>query len=164
MRILLIDDDETNARFLQSVLTRPARGPTAIAVRRAGRLFEALRWLDSPEGRFDVILLDLGLPERGGSTTVKLVRAPGVPIVVVTAGAGPEVERDVREAGNVGYLVKGRGVAPALVRALASAAARHRATRPGAGRARRDVPPHRPRADWGPAGAPVRLARSPAPG
>lgn len=130
MRILLIDDDDTNARFLNALLVN-ARGPEPYHVRRVDRLFEALRRLgDDPEG-FDAILLDLGLPECGGLTTLRLVRAhvPGVPIVVVTATDDPGVEREAHRVGADGYLAKGRIDGPTLEAAL-RVATRARPPRP----------------------------------
>jgi DNA-binding response OmpR family regulator len=65
MRILLIDDDETNARFLQILLRRAVSGPLEFEVLRVDRLFDGLQRLDEPLDKVDAILLDLGLPKVG---------------------------------------------------------------------------------------------------
>jgi DNA-binding response OmpR family regulator len=67
MRILLIDDDETNARFLQILLTKAVRGPIEFEVLRVDRLFDGLQQLDEPVDKFDAILLDLGLSGSNGN-------------------------------------------------------------------------------------------------
>jgi DNA-binding NtrC family response regulator len=123
MRILLIDDDETNARFLQILLTKAVRGPTAFEVLRVDRLFDGLQQLDEPVDAFDAILLDLGLPECGGLTTLKLVHAhaPAIPIVVVTGLDNPETASEAITLGAGDYLVKGRFDAARLERALVGA-------------------------------------------
>jgi DNA-binding NtrC family response regulator len=123
MRILLIDDDETNARFLQIMLTKAVRGPIEFEVLRVERLFDGLQRLDESLGDFDAILLDLGLPECGGLTTLKLVHAhaPAMPIVIVTGLDSPEVAREAMGAGAEDYLVKGRFGAARLESALVGA-------------------------------------------
>ncbi len=128
MRILLIDDDETNARFLQGLLTKAVRGPIAFEVTRTDRLFDALRQLDEAEDRIEAILLDLGLPECGGLTTLRLIRAhaPAVPVVVVTGLDSPDVEREAILAGAHDYLIKGQFGARRLEEALSAVAARER--------------------------------------
>ena len=132
MRILLIDDDETTVRRLIALLTGLSRGSGAFQVWRADGLFEGLRRLDDSAEAFDLVVLDLGLAECGGPIALKLVRAqaPGIPVVVVTTGDGPEVERAVRDAGASGYLARGRLDASALERALGHASARGRSSPP----------------------------------
>ena len=122
MRILLIDDNETNARFLEALLTLRPPGAVVFEVSREASLYEALRRIDE-DGPFDAILLDLGLPECGGLTTLKLVRshAPTMPVVVVTGNDHPETIREAKQIGARDYLVKGRFGGPRLERALIEA-------------------------------------------
>ena len=124
MRILLIDDNETNARFLEALLTLRPPGAVVFEVSREASLYEALRRIDE-DGPFDAILLDLGLPECGGLTTLKLVRshAPAMPVVVVTGNDHPETIREANQIGARDYLVKGRFGGSKLERALIEAVA-----------------------------------------
>ena len=126
MRILLVDDDATNARMLQALLTRAIRGPMELDVGRVGRLFEALQRLADPAVGVDAILLDLGLPECGGLTTLKLVRAqaPGIPVVVITGLDDPATAREAIGLGATDFLVKGKFDLERLERALLGVAAR----------------------------------------
>jgi signal transduction histidine kinase len=71
-------------------------------------------------GSFDVVLLDLGLPDSQGFATVATMRAavPHVPIIVLTGLDDLDLAvRAVRE-GAQDYLVKGTGTVDALERAM----------------------------------------------
>lgn len=131
MRVLLIDDDEMMTKTLGALLTKGARGPVAFEVRHAAGLFEAMQILDEPGEPFDAVLLDLGLPECGGLTTVKAVRghSPAAPIVVISGLDAPGIAAEAAQAGADDYLVKGRFDAARLELALIVAGSR-RATRP----------------------------------
>jgi len=109
MRILLIDDSATSVRLIEGLL-RTTKGDTKFEVARVNGLFAALRRFDEAEGRFDAILLDLGLPECGGLTSLKMIRAHAatIPVVIITAEDNPQVMSDAALAGANDYLVKGR--------------------------------------------------------
>lgn len=131
MRVLLIEDDETCVCLLRELLTRRSVGPSAFEVRRAASLFEAIQLLEGTDETLDAVLLDLGLPECGGLTTLRLARAssPHLPIVVITSRDGPGAVDEAVLAGADDYLVKGRFDAARLELALIVAGSR-RATRP----------------------------------
>ncbi len=79
-------------------LPRPTR---SFAVRHVTLLEEALRWLENR--RFDVVLLDLGLPDSKGLETLRLLRAKAldVPIVVLTADESEHMPIDcIREGAH----------------------------------------------------------------
>lgn len=57
---------------------------------------------------YDVIVLDLGLPDCNGLETVKLIRAgSNAPIVVQTGGSTEDVEQQREALGVYGILAKG---------------------------------------------------------
>ena len=80
MRILLVEDDTMIGESLREALR--AQGMAADWV-RDGRAADAVLASE----RFDAVLLDLGLPQRGGLEVLHALRARGnaTPVIVVTA-------------------------------------------------------------------------------
>jgi len=82
INVLLVEDSPTDALLLREALA----GEDSVQFRTAHveRLAEALKYLQ--EQQFDLILLDLGLPDSQGLDTFSRVHdhAPQVPIVVLT--------------------------------------------------------------------------------
>jgi two-component system, cell cycle sensor histidine kinase and response regulator CckA len=123
--VLLVEDNPGDARLMREAV-REAEG-SHIHLVHVDTLGKALARLD--QDRFDVVMLDLSLPDAEGLTT--LVRthahAPSVPIVVLT-GLDDEglAVRAVRE-GAQDYLVKGQVTGQLLVRAMRYATERKRA-------------------------------------
>lgn len=123
IRLLLVEDNPGDARFLQEILKD---SPTAsFAITHVSRLDTALPRLEREP--FDIILLDLSLPDVSGLETVIRTRqtVPHIPIVVLTGlsdeGFGV---RSVRE-GAQDYLLKGQIETDLLVRAIRYALERH---------------------------------------
>jgi signal transduction histidine kinase len=113
IRVLLVEDREDDERLLRLVLKRSHGERFAITTARS--LDEALALLPAAPGLdmgydcdFDVALLDLGLPDsRGVSTFAKLhVRAPYLPVVVLTGLGDGAVAEQVILAGAQECLVK----------------------------------------------------------
>lgn len=103
VRVLLVDDHPTVLLGLRSVLSAADHLDVVAAV-TSGE--ECLRVFD--EAAPDVVVLDLGMPGRGGLETLQLIleHAPGTAVLVLTASADA---RDVTEAvrlGAAGYLLK----------------------------------------------------------
>jgi two-component system, cell cycle sensor histidine kinase and response regulator CckA len=125
IRVLLVEDNPADARLLREAI-REANG-VVIHVTHEDRLAHALRRLE--EQHFDVIMLDLSLPDAEGLDTLVRIhqRAPLIPIVVLT-GLDDEslAVRAVRE-GAQDYLVKGQVDSQLLVRAMRYATERQRA-------------------------------------
>lgn len=123
--VLLVEDNPGDARLLREAV-REAEG-SHIHLTHVETLTKALQRLD--QERFDVVMLDLSLPDADGLET--LVRthaqAPSVPIVVLT-GLDDEglAIKAVRE-GAQDYLVKGQVTSQLLVRAMRYATERKRA-------------------------------------
>lgn len=129
VKVLLIEDNPSDARMIQIMLSGLEATwltPLDFSIVHVDRLAAGLECLT--EGEFDVVLLDLMLPDSKELDTLAEVQARGadVPIVVLT-GAGDERMgfRAVR-AGAQGYLMKGEVRRTLLVRTILHAIERHR--------------------------------------
>lgn len=104
MNVMYIDDDAGNRAVLNDML-----GLGRVRMAEAADTRTGLAMLDRDE--FNLILMDLRMPEVNGLTAIRMVRARGdargkVPIVVVTADLTPGVEQMCRHAGADGFLAK----------------------------------------------------------
>src|SRR4051812_1662077 len=124
--VLLVEDNSGDARLLHEAVKDT--GDMSIRLAHEETLARALKCLDTE--RFDVIMLDLSLPDASGIQTLERTHAhsPNVPIIVLT-GLDDEAlaVRAVRD-GAQDYLVKGQVTGPVLVRAMRYATERRRAT------------------------------------
>jgi DNA-binding response OmpR family regulator len=100
MRVLIVEDDDAIATPLAKGLEREG-----FDVDRVGTGEDALERVLA--ARFDVVLLDLGLPDRDGFDVCRDLRSQSsVPVIVVTARS-EEVDRVVGlELGADDYIVK----------------------------------------------------------
>jgi Flp pilus assembly CpaE family ATPase len=120
---LLIEDQEDAAKLVQHFL---ANDPAPIRVDWASNLASGLQRLS--ENRFQVVLLDLNLPDSQGIETLSKVRrhAPDRTIVVLTAEEDENLAlRAVREGADE-YLLKSDIRARFLARRIRYAAERNR--------------------------------------
>ena len=125
IRVLLVEDNPGDARLVQELLAE-ATGVQFDAV-WAQRLDEGIE--QKKAGEFDVVLLDLGLPDSSGLETYQNMyfAASESPIVVLTGQDDQELGITALQAGAQDYLPKGLGlVAETLVRTLRYAVERHR--------------------------------------
>ena len=125
IHILLIEDSRGEARLIQEFLSDVKEFSCSTEV--ADRLSTGLSRL--AEGKTDVVLLDLSLPDSHGLETLDAVRAkaPDVPVVVLTgAFAEDALSLEAVQRGAQDYLVKGLPDGPSLARALRYAIERHR--------------------------------------
>jgi len=81
-------------------------------------------------GRFDVILLDLSLPDSDGIGTLTTIRvhAPHIPVLVLTGSDNEALANSALRHGAQDYIVKGQFDGPSLARALRYAVTRSRQT------------------------------------
>jgi C4-dicarboxylate-specific signal transduction histidine kinase len=116
LRLLLVEDNPTDAELLAEALE--ASAGNTIEITHVARVSEAAR--AASERSFEVLLLDLGLPESQGLDTLIAARAriPGLPIIVLTGTDDDELGVAALQAGAEDYLVKGRFDARLLVRAI----------------------------------------------
>ncbi len=124
IKILLVEDNPTDALVLRQSLVEAALDqfePTHVE-----RLSEAVQQLG--ESGFDLILLDLLLPDSQGFETVVKIQdqAMGVPVVVLTGVDDEALAVQAVQWGAQDYLVKGQVDSALLVRAIRYAIERHR--------------------------------------
>ena len=121
-RALLVEDNEGDHRLLKAALAEV--NDHQIELGHVSRLADAVNWL--AREKFDVILLDLSLPDSQGLNTLIQGRqaAPGVPIVVLTGMDDETMAIRALESGAQDYLVKGKFDGNQLVRAIRHACAR----------------------------------------
>ena len=126
VKILLIEDDPAEARLLQEVLK--SFNLQLFSLVHVNRLQTALEKLKGE--RFDVILLDLTLPDSQGLSSVEtLVRqAPNLPIVVLTNTNDDKLAIEAVRRGAQDYLIKRKINVDVLVRSVQYAIERQRAS------------------------------------
>ena len=124
MKILLVEDDSDDAEFLRLSL---AQHNDSVYVTRTGLIRDAVTVLDNE--RFDVVLLDLNLPDgRGIECVEKIQEADGlVPIVVLSGHDDEDFAVDILNRGVQDYLVKWEGDGRIILRAIRYAIERKRA-------------------------------------
>jgi DNA-binding response OmpR family regulator len=121
--VLLVEDNPADAYFVRDALSRGFG--SAIELTDAVRLDDALGELERRS--FDVVLLDLGLPDSRGLPTFSVLHARYrlVPVVVISALSDETMMIDAVRLGAQDYLVKGRYDAELLVRVIRHAMERH---------------------------------------
>lgn len=125
VNVLLVEDNAADAEVTADALAF-ARAPRC-RVTHAARLEDA-RALAAGE-RFDVVLLDLGLPDARGLDGVRELRAaaPETAIVVLSGIGSEAVALEALTNGAQDYLVKGQASDDALQRSIRFAIARREA-------------------------------------
>jgi two-component system, cell cycle sensor histidine kinase and response regulator CckA len=105
IKLLAVEDDPSLSFVLEEALQHAAAAEIDAVM--VSSLRETRERLD--EERFELVLLDLSLPDSDGIETFSAVRrlAPRVPVVVLTGSDDPELERRIRELGAADFLLKG---------------------------------------------------------
>ena len=105
MNILLIEDNPEDVQTFTEALADGERGSHGIQL--ADRLSKGLERLAGAS--FDLVLLDLGLPDSRGLRTLTEVhaKAKGTPIVVLTSADDEQLALEALQQGAQDYLVKG---------------------------------------------------------
>ena len=104
LRILAAEDNATNQFVLKAILGQ--KGLEAVFVENGRQAVEAVRTQD-----FDLVLMDLHMPEMDGLTATQAIRQLGglkgsIPVVAVTAEAMPEQVRKCLAAGMDAHVAK----------------------------------------------------------
>lgn len=123
LRVLLVEDNPGDADLIEELL--PGAGPLAFKIECAPRLAAALERLRAD--RFDIVLLDLGLPDSAGLDTVRAMQqhVPGTPMVVLTGNDDERTGLAAIQAGAQDYVVKGQTSGALLSRVMRYAMERH---------------------------------------
>ena len=126
IRVLHIEDSASDADLVRAVLGRSVAAQ--FTVEAASTLEDGLRRLADRAGDFDVIVLDLHLPDADGLTTfTRAAAAAGaVPIVVCTAGGDDTLGITAVEHGAQDFVVKWSSDPDSLGRTLIHAVQRSR--------------------------------------
>jgi signal transduction histidine kinase len=124
LRILLVEDNPGDARLTQVLLAESTASP--FDVTHVASLAAAFDALDA-DG-FDVILLDLSLPDAHGLAGVVAMRTrrPRLPVVVLSGLDDEAVSLEALQNGAQDYLVKGQGDGITIARAVRYATERKR--------------------------------------
>ena len=126
IRILLVEDNPADARFVERLLAKAS--PTAFEMEWADRVSTGLERIAA--GGFDIVLLDLSLPDSpDAAETFRRVtaRAPDLPVVVMTGQEDQELALTAVREGAQDYLVKRQVESDLLARSLRYAIERKRA-------------------------------------
>ncbi len=125
INVLAIEDNPDDAELIRRMLVK-AREPSFTFV-QAPRLSVGLQALR--EGSFDIVLLDLGLPDSQGMDSVLKIRmqSPTIPIIVFTGINDDEVALKALHLDVQDYLTKGQIDHNLLVRSIRYAIERRRA-------------------------------------
>ncbi|HET8712059.1 MAG TPA: response regulator transcription factor [Gemmatimonadales bacterium] len=143
-RILVIDDHALVRRGLIELLQRL---PDGVEFGEAGTAEAGLALARS--AKWDVVLLDLGLPDRHGLDVLRELRAsrPELPVLILTMFPEDQLALRVLEIGAAGYLTK-ESAPEELLRALERVMAGHKYLSPAMAQAVADglggppPPPH----------------------
>ena len=106
-RVLLVEDGEDNRRFISRFLGKLGADVAMAENGRIGR-DAALAAMHGPDGMYDLILMDMQMPEMDGYTATRELRSNGYtgPIVALTAHAMADDRRKCLDAGCDDYLTK----------------------------------------------------------
>lgn len=110
---LIVEDEAQIRRFVRAALE-----DEGCVVREAGTAAQGVA--EAATCKPDLIVLDLGLPDRDGVEVIRDLRAwSGVPIIVLSARAEEEDKVEALDAGADDYLSKPFGIAELLARTRA---------------------------------------------
>jgi signal transduction histidine kinase/CheY-like chemotaxis protein len=111
LRVLLVEDNPADADLVREALAQGPAGATLVCVERISEALERAR-----EGEWDVVLLDLSLPdaqELSGAHRLRLA-FPQLPIIVLTSLEDDRVAAGAVAEGAQDYLLKAQ-IAPSLL-------------------------------------------------
>ena len=122
--ILLIEDNPADVRLTKEMLRE--KGHDRFVMAHADRLEMALHHMTTRE--FDVVLVDLNLPDSNGLPTITKIRdaQPGVPVIVLSGLHDESKALQAVQSGAQDYLMKGHITGDALSRVISYAIERKR--------------------------------------
>jgi len=124
VRALLVEDNPADARLMVELLSDA--GARGVQLRHVDRISAALMNLENQE--FDIVLLDLSLPDSSGLETVSHICAadPRIPVIVLTGMEDDALALAAVQAGAQDYLVKGQADGAVIARSIRYAIERKR--------------------------------------
>lgn len=105
LKILLLEDNAGDALLLNEFLEG---GPFDWMVKTTDRLARAVAILQNE--RFDLVMMDLSLPDSSGDATLRTIReaAPELPIIVLSGMSSDESQEQLMRLGADAFLQKGQ--------------------------------------------------------
>jgi len=102
-RLLIAEDEDTLSYFLRQSLEDST---PSFRVEVVGGGDEALKRVVADQ--FDLMIVDLRLPDMDGLSLIKAVRQfdPFMKVIVMTAYGSPETEKEIRKLGIHGFVTK----------------------------------------------------------
>jgi diguanylate cyclase (GGDEF)-like protein len=115
MDILVVEDNLQDAELLKLTLRRIPEVPNITHKDTVASACSALR-----HTVYDVVLLDLNLPDSDGLATLRQLQQANdaIPIVVMTGYDDEDLAREAVHLGAEDYLVKGSGTPTSIIRSL----------------------------------------------
>lgn len=125
IKLLLVEDDAGDRKIVTLALAQFS-DVVDFNIETAETLSEAIENLKNKD--YNVVLLDLGLPDSRGLDTVQKTHEanPNIPIVVLTGLADEETGLEAMEKGAEDYLVKGKILEHTLIKTIRYAIERKR--------------------------------------
>jgi len=126
VRILIVEDDETDLRLVLIAIKKTNR---SVQTKSTVYLHEAIEKLDTEE--FDLVLLDLNLPDSTGLETVETFQKQntnGVPVIVSTGMHDEILEEKCRKLGVIDFVEKDQVNASLLERQMFVALAKYQSS------------------------------------
>jgi signal transduction histidine kinase len=117
-RVLLVEDNQGDAGLVRFALRAESGADYSFSAAHVVRLEDALESLK--EKPFDLVLLDLSLPDAQGLDTLARIRqaAPDLPIVIITGLNDESLAVEAVRGGAQDYLIKGQADSHAVIRAI----------------------------------------------
>ena len=100
--VLVVDDDPGMLRAMTKVLASEGMQVTGVS-----DPVVVVKKLADSEKRFDLVITDLRMPMFSGRGVLALASAlPGLPVIIITAFGGPDVEAQTLRLGAFAFLEK----------------------------------------------------------
>jgi len=124
INILIIEDNPADVRLVSLMLREVVT--QAFTMKSAGLLDEGLKLLD--EEKFDVVLLDINLPDNYALAGLEKIseKHSGIPVILLTSLDDESIALNALQKNAADYLIKGELNANLLVRSIRYALERHR--------------------------------------
>lgn len=133
LQVLLVEDNPADALLVEVALEEMAAPPRFVHVSRLSDALELLegRPEQAPGGGFDVVLLDLGLPDSQGLSSFGRVHqvAPDLPLIALTGLDDGKLSLEALQSGASDYLIKGQVDSALLERSIRYAIERKKSER-----------------------------------